>query len=66
MRGKLGLPLHFGNVPHPWALPLGKHEAKFINEPNPMITGEVYPPGTRRVSEEVFQKLIIITISCVQ
>jgi hypothetical protein len=22
--------LHFGNVPHPWALPIIKHEAKFI------------------------------------
>jgi hypothetical protein len=21
---------HFGNVPHPWALPTIKHEAKFI------------------------------------
>jgi hypothetical protein len=26
----------------------------------------VYPPGTRWVSEEFFQKLIIITIRCVQ
>jgi hypothetical protein len=24
------LALHFGNVPHPWALPIIKHEAKFI------------------------------------
>jgi hypothetical protein len=31
MRRKLGLALHFGNVPHPWALPLvKKHEPKFI------------------------------------
>jgi hypothetical protein len=22
--------LHSGNVPHPWALPIVKHEAKFI------------------------------------
>jgi hypothetical protein len=30
MRQQPSLVLHFGNVPHPWALSIGQHKSKFI------------------------------------
>jgi len=48
MRRQSSLAPHFGNVPHPWALPVIKHKEKFIMNQtyvdHEAINGRVFMP----------------------